>query len=263
MKECFFRHRGNAEVVRQDLLRELSIDVSLRTVERAVAPFRRLLTAEAKATVRFETAPGHQLQIDFGEPVVDVTPRRRPLRRPLQQVFLLGERGGLRGPARQRRDFLFRQELPPPVLGWPFERREGRADPDSLQVGITPGSPRRLLGRDDHAERSGRGGYMHGQRTPSPRSKHSPARISSPLSPGESSRTARRGNPRPTLPALRSTLSSTLPSNRPRMAAGIGPAGRTLQARVRPVALECGCLDSRPPAAPPSHGSITASENKP
>ena len=66
LKECFFRHRGNAEVVRQDLLRELSIDVSLRTVERAVAPFRRLLTAEAKATVRFETAPGHQLQIDFG-----------------------------------------------------------------------------------------------------------------------------------------------------------------------------------------------------
>ena len=58
LKECFFRHRGNAEVVRQDLLRELSIDVSLRTVERAVAPFRRLLTAEAKATVRFETAPG-------------------------------------------------------------------------------------------------------------------------------------------------------------------------------------------------------------
>ena len=24
MKECFFRHRGNAEVVRQDLLRELA-----------------------------------------------------------------------------------------------------------------------------------------------------------------------------------------------------------------------------------------------
>ena len=55
LKERFFRHRGNAEVVRQDLVREQSIEVSLRTVERAVAPFRRLLTAEAKATVRFET----------------------------------------------------------------------------------------------------------------------------------------------------------------------------------------------------------------
>ena len=32
LKERFLRHRGNAEVVRQDLLREQSIDVSLRTV---------------------------------------------------------------------------------------------------------------------------------------------------------------------------------------------------------------------------------------
>ena len=58
LKERFFQHGGNAEVVRQDLLREQGVDVSLRTVERAVAPLRRLLTAEAKATVRFETPPG-------------------------------------------------------------------------------------------------------------------------------------------------------------------------------------------------------------
>ena len=61
LQERFFQHRSNAEVVRQDLLREQSVAVSLRTVERAVAPFRRLLTAEAKATVRFETPPGRQL----------------------------------------------------------------------------------------------------------------------------------------------------------------------------------------------------------
>ena len=66
LEERLCRHRGNAEVVRQDLARELSIDVSLRTVERAVAPYRRRLAAEAKATVRFETPPGRQLQIDFG-----------------------------------------------------------------------------------------------------------------------------------------------------------------------------------------------------
>ena len=48
LQERFLRHPGNAEVVRQDLLRERSIDVSLRTVERAVAPFRRLLTPEVK-----------------------------------------------------------------------------------------------------------------------------------------------------------------------------------------------------------------------
>ena len=58
LKERFFQHRGNAEVVRQDLLRERSVDVSLRTVERAVAPFRRLLAAEAKATVAVRDAPG-------------------------------------------------------------------------------------------------------------------------------------------------------------------------------------------------------------
>ena len=76
LKTRFFQHRGNAEVVRQDLLREQGIDVSLRTVERAVAPFRRLLTAEAKATVRFETPPGRQLQIDFGQLRVPIADER-------------------------------------------------------------------------------------------------------------------------------------------------------------------------------------------
>jgi transposase len=61
------RHRGNADVVRQDLEREHGATVSLRTVERAVAPFRRELRAAEVATIRFETAPGEQLQIDFGE----------------------------------------------------------------------------------------------------------------------------------------------------------------------------------------------------
>jgi hypothetical protein len=36
-------------------------------VERAVSHLRRELLAEARATVRFETPPGRQLQIDFGE----------------------------------------------------------------------------------------------------------------------------------------------------------------------------------------------------
>jgi transposase len=65
--ERFWRHRGNADVVRQDLEREHGVVVSLRTVERAVAPLRRELRAQAQATVRFETPPGRQLQIDFGE----------------------------------------------------------------------------------------------------------------------------------------------------------------------------------------------------
>ena len=67
LAERFWRHRGNADVVRQDLERELGLVVGLRTVERAVAPRRQELRAQARATVRFETPPGRQLQIDFGE----------------------------------------------------------------------------------------------------------------------------------------------------------------------------------------------------
>ena len=61
------RHRGNADVVRQELAAEKGIVASLRTVERAVLPHRAALRAEALACVRFETPPGRQLQIDFGE----------------------------------------------------------------------------------------------------------------------------------------------------------------------------------------------------
>jgi HsdM N-terminal domain len=44
----------------------------LDTVERAVKPFRQELEAEARATVRFETPPGKQMQIDFGERLVEI-----------------------------------------------------------------------------------------------------------------------------------------------------------------------------------------------
>ena len=67
LAERLRRHRGNADVVRQDLAREHGIAVSLRTTQRACMPHRRVLEAEARATVRFETPPGHQLQVDFGE----------------------------------------------------------------------------------------------------------------------------------------------------------------------------------------------------
>jgi transposase len=68
----FRQHRGNADVVRQELQRIHGVAVSLRTVERAVQPWRQLLEAEARATVRFETAPGRQLQIDFGTTTVRI-----------------------------------------------------------------------------------------------------------------------------------------------------------------------------------------------
>jgi transposase len=66
LAERFRQHRGNCDVVRQELQREHGVMVSLRTVERAVAHLRREVLAQTAATVRFETPPGHQLQIDFG-----------------------------------------------------------------------------------------------------------------------------------------------------------------------------------------------------
>ncbi|HLN25145.1 MAG TPA: IS21 family transposase [Patescibacteria group bacterium] len=72
LAEAFRQHRGNAAVVRQELARQHGLTVSLRTLERAVQPLRQQLRAEAKATLRFETPPGRQLQIDFGELRVEV-----------------------------------------------------------------------------------------------------------------------------------------------------------------------------------------------
>ena len=65
--ERFRRHGGNADVVRQELAAEKGVKLSLRTIEREVAPLRRELEAQARATIRYETPPGRQLQIDFGE----------------------------------------------------------------------------------------------------------------------------------------------------------------------------------------------------
>jgi transposase len=72
LSERFTLHRGNCDVVRQDLARERGITVSLRTVERTLAPLRQGLRAEARACLRFETPPGRQLQIDFGATTVPI-----------------------------------------------------------------------------------------------------------------------------------------------------------------------------------------------
>jgi len=72
LEERFRRHSGNADVVRQELEKERGIRVSLRTVERAVEPWRREMKVEREATLRYETAPGCQMQIDFGEKKVEI-----------------------------------------------------------------------------------------------------------------------------------------------------------------------------------------------
>ncbi len=62
---------GNAVVIQQELASR-GIHVELRTLQRAVVPLRQEQRAEALATVRFETPPGQQMQIDFGEKTVRI-----------------------------------------------------------------------------------------------------------------------------------------------------------------------------------------------
>jgi transposase len=57
---------GNAVVVHRELTRE-GAEASVRTVQRVVAGRRREKHAAAVATVRYETAPGYQTQVDFGQ----------------------------------------------------------------------------------------------------------------------------------------------------------------------------------------------------
>jgi transposase len=65
---------GNAVVVKA-LLAERGHEVSERTVQRLVAGVRRQRRAADIATARFETGPGAQMQIDFGEKKVRIGER--------------------------------------------------------------------------------------------------------------------------------------------------------------------------------------------
>jgi transposase len=62
---------GNAVVVQQ-MLADGGVEASVRTVQRAVEETRREAHAAVVASVRFETAPGRQLQVDFGEKKVRI-----------------------------------------------------------------------------------------------------------------------------------------------------------------------------------------------
>ena len=72
LEEMFNPHKGNAEVIRQELVRQHNLQADLRTVERAVKLFRQRAFASAKATIRFETPPGKQMQIDFGSITIKI-----------------------------------------------------------------------------------------------------------------------------------------------------------------------------------------------
>src|SRR3954468_70026 len=62
---------GNAVVVTR-LLRDQGVEASVRTVQRMVEERRRSQRASQVATVRFETAPGEQMQVDVGQRMVRI-----------------------------------------------------------------------------------------------------------------------------------------------------------------------------------------------
>jgi transposase len=77
--------QGNAVVVRQELA-DRGFAVPLRTLQAILAPVRRQDRASQLATVRFETEPGKQLQIDFGEKIIPIA--GQPIRIHLMTVVL-------------------------------------------------------------------------------------------------------------------------------------------------------------------------------
>lgn len=75
VRERFQAGVRNADVLRQELA-EFGVVVSLRTVEREVAGLRTEVFNVERATLRFETEPGRQMQIDFGEKWIEVAGER-------------------------------------------------------------------------------------------------------------------------------------------------------------------------------------------
>ena len=75
VRERYLAGVRNGDVLRQELA-ERGVHVSLRTVERCIKPIREQAADLDRATVRFETAPGKQMQIDFGEKWVDIAGMR-------------------------------------------------------------------------------------------------------------------------------------------------------------------------------------------
>lgn len=75
LRERFLAGVRNADVLRQELA-ERGVRVHVRTVERFVEPLREEAESLDRATLRFETPPGRQMQIDFGEKWIEVAGER-------------------------------------------------------------------------------------------------------------------------------------------------------------------------------------------
>jgi transposase len=82
--EAYLRERAarvyySARILYQELRRDRGYRGSYETVKRFVAPLRELATVDGLTQTRFETAPGEQSQIDWGEARVSFHSGRRPV----------------------------------------------------------------------------------------------------------------------------------------------------------------------------------------
>jgi transposase len=82
MHADFLRERASAvhysaRILYQELRRDRGYEGSYETVKRFVAPLRELQSLAALTQTRFETEPGHQSQIDWGESLIDFRRTRR------------------------------------------------------------------------------------------------------------------------------------------------------------------------------------------
>lgn len=76
IRPLFFSAEGNCEVVRQHLEQEHRLKVSARSLRRFCQSFRNQLAPKVSAGERYETAPGQQMQIDFGQKLVMIGTRK-------------------------------------------------------------------------------------------------------------------------------------------------------------------------------------------
>ena len=69
IRKLFYDCRGNCSAMLRFVEDAISVEPpSLRTLQKFCTPFRlELLQSRLTKTERFETPPGHQMQIDFGE----------------------------------------------------------------------------------------------------------------------------------------------------------------------------------------------------
>lgn len=82
--EAYLRERAprvcySARILYQELAKERGYTGSYETVKRFVAPLRELQVFAEGTQIRFETAPGQQSQIDWGQALVSFSAARRPV----------------------------------------------------------------------------------------------------------------------------------------------------------------------------------------